>query len=77
MPDINLKPHEYRQKRSILQRVSGASKRQLFAASALGAWVVIGPLVLKWVGLDWPPGALLAAGLAPGVLWLLWMALFD
>lgn len=78
MPEIDLEPKDYRRKRTILYKVSHASKRDLLIATLLGIWVVAA-LALKLLPpfSDQPPIFFMAVGLAPGALWLLWIAFTD
>jgi len=78
MPEIDLEPHEYRRKRTLFYKLSHASKRDLVIATLLGIWVVAAAgLKLFPPFQHQPPIFFIAAGLAPGALWLLWLAFTD
>lgn len=81
MPDLDLKPTEYREKRRFFYRVTHASRGQLWIATMLGIWA--GAFAgLRGLGFEpfvsvpggWP-SYLTAIG--PAVLYIGWFAITD
>lgn len=77
MKQVDLEPDEYRRKRTIIYRVTHASKGQLWIATGLGIWA--GAVWFHRFAFEFTPHPLITAAIAfvPGLGWYLWMAFTD
>lgn len=76
LPDLELKPGEYRQKRRLIYRITHASKRDLLIATAVGVWTgaVPGLRALHVEPFSSIPGGwiAIAVALGPGLIYWIW-----
>lgn len=79
MPDLDLEPSEYREKRRLIYRITHASRRDLLIATVIGAWVGVGPglRAIHVEPFESLPGIVVfAIAVVPAAIYWLWLMFF-